>query len=190
MALQESEQHEAFRGKSTHKVDSKGRVSIPADFRKILEAGDPGRDPGATASTIIVYGHPQQECLLCYSLETIKRLDRSIMWGDMPENRKLVFQHYFLTSSVKAQLDPNGRISMSADLREESRLDVNKSARFAGVGTHFEIWNPALHDAYAARIGEQLKNIAGPDAESFNISVLLDRDLRSQQSQQSRMNAD
>lgn len=183
MALQESEQHEAFRGKSTHKVDSKGRVSIPADFRKILEAGDSGREPGATASAVIVYGPPQQECLLCYSLETINKLDRLIMWGNLPQQKKRVFQHYFITSSVTAQLDPNGRISMPADLREKSRLDVSKPARFAGTGTHFEIWNPALHDAYAASIDEQLQSLAGPDAGSFNISVLLDQELQNQQSQ-------
>ena len=183
MALQESEQHEAFRGKSTHKVDSKGRVSIPADFRKILEVGDPDREPGATASTVIVYGPPQQECLLCYSLETINKLDRLIMWGNLPQQKKRVFQHYFLTSSVRAQLDPNGRISMSADLRERSRLDVNAPVRFAGTGTHFEIWNPALHDAYAVSIDDQLKSLAGPDAESFNISILLDQELQNERSQ-------
>ena len=30
-----------FRGESVHKVDNKGRVSIPAPFRRILEEGDP-----------------------------------------------------------------------------------------------------------------------------------------------------
>ncbi|MCK4861351.1 MAG: cell division/cell wall cluster transcriptional repressor MraZ, partial [Rhodobacteraceae bacterium] len=28
-----------FRGKSVHKVDAKGRVSIPASFRRVLEEG-------------------------------------------------------------------------------------------------------------------------------------------------------
>ena len=32
---------EAFRGEFTQKVDGKARVSIPAAFRRILEAGDP-----------------------------------------------------------------------------------------------------------------------------------------------------
>ena len=30
-----------FRGESVHKVDAKGRVSIPAAFRRVLEDGDP-----------------------------------------------------------------------------------------------------------------------------------------------------
>ena len=32
---------EAFRGEFTQKVDGKARVSIPAAFRRVLEAGDP-----------------------------------------------------------------------------------------------------------------------------------------------------
>ena len=30
-----------FRGESHHKVDAKGRVSIPASFRRVIEASDP-----------------------------------------------------------------------------------------------------------------------------------------------------
>ena len=32
---------EAFRGEFNQKVDGKARVSIPAPFRRVLEAGDP-----------------------------------------------------------------------------------------------------------------------------------------------------
>ena len=31
----------SFTGEHTQKVDGKGRMSIPADFRRVLEAGDP-----------------------------------------------------------------------------------------------------------------------------------------------------
>jgi len=36
----------SFTGEHTQKVDSKGRMSIPADFRRVLEAGDPAWNPG------------------------------------------------------------------------------------------------------------------------------------------------
>ncbi|HKK83893.1 MAG TPA: cell division/cell wall cluster transcriptional repressor MraZ, partial [Roseovarius sp.] len=34
-----------FRGESHHKVDTKGRVSIPASFRRVLESSDPNWTP-------------------------------------------------------------------------------------------------------------------------------------------------
>lgn len=184
MTLPESDQHEAFRGKSTNKVDSKGRVSIPADFRKILEAADSGRDPGAAASMVIVYGPPEQECLLCYSLETINKFDRFIMGDTLPEKTKTMFEHHFITNSIKLQLDPNGRIPVSAALREQSKLDLSNPARFAGKGAHFEIWNPGLHDAFAASIDDQVRSLADPDRGSINMSALLAREMQRHSSRQ------
>ena len=35
-----------FRGEAENKVDNKGRVSIPAAFRRILEEGDPDWSSG------------------------------------------------------------------------------------------------------------------------------------------------
>ena len=49
-----------FRGESHHKVDAKGRVSIPASFRRVLEAGDPNwqsdaPDPGSSKAPYRIY---------------------------------------------------------------------------------------------------------------------------------------
>lgn len=45
-----------FRGESVHKVDSKGRVSIPANFRRVLEDNDPRWTAGGNPELVIVYG--------------------------------------------------------------------------------------------------------------------------------------
>ena len=45
-----------FRGEGHHKVDSKGRVSIPALFRRVLEASDPDWTEGLNPNLVIFYG--------------------------------------------------------------------------------------------------------------------------------------
>ena len=45
-----------FRGEGHHKVDGKGRVSIPASFRRVLESGDPDWTDGLNPNLVIVYG--------------------------------------------------------------------------------------------------------------------------------------
>ena len=44
-----------FRGEFHQKVDGKGRVSIPADFRRVLESGDPSWSDGKAPEFVIVY---------------------------------------------------------------------------------------------------------------------------------------
>jgi len=42
-----------FRGEAENKVDNKGRVSIPAAFRRILEEGDPDWSSGLNPNLLL-----------------------------------------------------------------------------------------------------------------------------------------
>ena len=58
---------EAFRGEFYQKVDSKARVSIPAAFRRILEAEDPVTEQNPRARVYMVYGGKNRRFVECYS---------------------------------------------------------------------------------------------------------------------------
>ena len=45
-----------FRGSEEVKVDAKGRVSIPAKFRRVFESCDPDWETGRRPQLVIVYG--------------------------------------------------------------------------------------------------------------------------------------
>lgn len=145
-------QTEAFRGESRkNKIDAKGRVSVPAEFRRIIERNDDGRADGAGASLTICYGPRSQECLICFTANETAKIDQIILDNggelDSIELRKLAYM--FQRKATRAQLDPNGRLHLTATLREEARLE--EAATFAGDGKYFEIWNPGLYERFKDR---------------------------------------
>lgn len=136
-----------FRGESTHKVDGKGRVSIPAPFRRVLEEGDPDWKDGLQPQLVIVYGRHSntKKCLLGFSVEGIAKLEEQI--DDLPfgEERERI-ERQLLTKSTYAAVDHTGRIVLTQKLRE--MLGIEDEAVFAGVGERFEIWEPAAYEAH------------------------------------------
>ncbi len=136
-----------FRGESTHKVDGKGRVSIPASFRRVLEEGDPDWTDGLQPQVVIVYGRHSntKNCLLGFSMVGIARLEEQIDELPHGEERERI-ERQLLTRSTHAAVDDTGRIVLSQKLRETA--GITDEAVFAGVGGRFEIWQPAAYEAH------------------------------------------
>ena len=65
-----------FRGEGLNKVDSKGRVSIPALFRRVIESCDPGWTDGLQPELVIVYGDYRQTVLQCYTIHAINAVNQ------------------------------------------------------------------------------------------------------------------
>ena len=131
-----------FRGESHHKVDSKGRVSIPASFRRVLQAEDPNCK-GDTPELVIVYGGPSRQFLECYTMRAVEEIDAQIdaMPRGAPERRAL--EQLFYTQSIETSVDPSGRLVLPAKLRQQIGLDGE--AFFASRGEKFQIWNPETY---------------------------------------------
>ena len=67
-----------FRGSEEVKVDGKGRMSIPARFRRIFEAGDPDWKSNDRTRLIVVYGPQSWKKLEFYTVEAAERIDEEI----------------------------------------------------------------------------------------------------------------
>lgn len=151
---------EAFRGEFNQKVDGKARVSIPAPFRRVLEAGDPSFGDGNRPKFVMVYGGgPGRQYVECYTIAEMKRLEARIrrVAAGSPQRRAL--ERNFITLSQIVEVDEDGRIVLPPKVREKIDLsaDVLKDgaeATFAGALETFQIWQ---RDAYEAEIATQLE---------------------------------
>lgn len=134
-----------FSSSSTHKIDAKGRVSIPASFRKVLEAEE---DP-----TVVLiprmHGEPAIEGLtVSYFNEIQARLDA--LNPLLPTTRAL--KRKLIAPARHQPLEDTGRIALGRDLIEI--IDRPDQALFVGMGRTFQIWNPEVYAAMDAEMDE------------------------------------
>ena len=123
-----------FRGRSTHTLDSKGRLIIPARFREVLRAGYDDR-------LIITNLH---RCLVAYPFEEWRLIEnKTASLSAIDENVK-AFLRLFISGAVECPLDRQGRVLIPPSLREYA--DLNKEIVLAGMLKNFEIWDKALWD--------------------------------------------
>lgn len=158
-----------FTGEYDFKVDAKGRVSIPADFRRVIEAGDPEWTAGQAPNFVIVYGNESRQYLECYTMDSISEVYEKI--GKLPrgsrERRGL--EKMFSGQAVTTQVDDTGRIVLSAKLR--NKLGITDSAFFIASMDTFQIWKPETYDEVeGAKEKEWLESLP----EDFDPLMFLD----------------
>jgi len=133
-----------FRGEGLHKVDAKGRVSIPALFRRVIEACDPNWSDRVQPELVIVYGDPRKQYLECYTMEAIEEVDRKI--DDMPRGsqERKVLERLFHGLSYPTSIDETGRLVIPVRLR--AKINIGKEAYFIAAGDTFQIWDPNTYE--------------------------------------------
>lgn len=129
-------------------VDAKGRASVPAPFRALLNGGENGGENRGERARVFVwpsYRGPFLEGGDAALLEKYRAaLDSRGAFDDLRDDLD-----YAIFGEARAlDLDETGRASLPEDLRAHAQLDGK--AAFVGLSERFEIWNPALLDARIA----------------------------------------
>ncbi len=158
-----------FRGESHQKVDGKGRVSFPALFRRVLEAGDPEWREGLRPQMVIVYGDHRRKFLECYTMEAIEEVDAKIAKLPRGSVERQMLEHMINGQSLPTDVDKDGRLVLPQKLRE--KIGLEKEAFFIASGDTFRIWKPETYDE-----GQLKKSKAWLDEkpEDFDLLSLLD----------------
>ena len=116
-----------------NRIDKKGRLSVPAPFRAVLERS---RD------ALYLFKSLTEPCLEGCGPERIGQIVDSIDSMDSLSAEVATLQT-MLSSAQEMKLDGEGRMMLSGDFIDFAELD--DMALFAGIGRSFQIWLPARY---------------------------------------------
>jgi MraZ protein len=125
-----------FSGRFDHATDEKGRVSIPARFREVLE-----RD-GHESLFITNWIHQKERCLALYPPGEWTKLCGKIGQQGSLAPAAQTFQMFVIGGAHEVQVDRQGRILIPPKLREYARLD--RDVTFNALIDHFQLWDKAV----------------------------------------------
>ena len=157
-----------FQGSALNAVDAKGRVSVPAFLRSVIERrGD--------SKTIVLAKHESFPCLSAYdpAYAALKhsKLERLFEKQEGDAQATLDYQQRNLmafAATEEVPYDSSGRIVLPPMMRRKGGLaDL---ALFLGTGETFQIWNPSLF-LEDDRIPEDMKDIARYRLEERGLSA-------------------
>lgn len=133
----------------TNKVDAKGRVSLPSDYRAIVKE---------LSTEIVCYRSLSAPCIEGCLEDSLDKLATEIenstdFFSETQDNlTNLIFG-----DAKRFPFDSTGRIVLTEKLLQHA--EITDSAVFVGKGRKFQIWNPENWAKEEARIrAEVLKN--------------------------------
>ena len=157
-----------FQGSALNAVDAKGRVSVPAFLRSVIERrGD--------ARSIVLASHETFPCLSAYdpAYAALKhsKLERLFEKEEGNPDAALEYQQRNLmafAATEEVPYDSSGRIVLPPMMRRKGGIE--DLALYLGTGETFQIWNPRQFLA-DKNIPEDLKDIARYRLEEKGLGV-------------------
>ena len=142
-----------FLGRAINKLDAKGRVSVPSQFRDVLtKQGIKGFycAPSALAANLTGYGEDffadidaKLKQLSPYSAAYAAQATQA--FGDVDQ----------------LEFDPEGRVRLPEHFI--AHAGIQERVQFVGLSTYFEIWNPDTYPAVHAERMAVLKRSFGQE---------------------------
>jgi MraZ protein len=125
-----------FSGRFDHALDEKGRVSVPARFRDVLQAE--GHDRMFITNHIL----ERERCLALYPPRAWEELTSKIREKAHFDRNVQLFQTFYIGGAHEVEADRQGRILVPPKLREFAQLD--KEVTFSAQIDHFQLWDRAV----------------------------------------------
>ena len=147
-----------FLSTTVNRVDRKGRISVPANFRATMPAGG--------FQGVVLYPSFKRPCVHGADMGFFEHLSDSIhgdfgLFSDAHE----ALANATLAESFQLSFDTEGRITLPADLM--GHAGIGNAACFVGLGRTFQIWNPETYQDH------RLKQRDLAEREAVNLKPVI-----------------
>jgi MraZ protein len=130
-----------FRGSAPAKIDDKGRLKIPTDFRRLLEDR---WGPDLFVTSV------QGESALLYPLPVWEEIEQRLSAMPSTDRTRVRYLERVNYYGQQVRLDVQGRILIPQILRESA--SVSGDVVVSGQLDHLVVWN---HERFVSRLQEQ-----------------------------------
>jgi len=134
-----------FTGEYQHTIDEKGRFCMPSKFR------------GAVGDWLMIT-KGLDGCLFVYTRNEWMALEQKLKQLPFTNSNARAFARFIFGGAVEYEIDKQGRILLSAHLREYA--GINKDIVIVGVGTRIEIWSKEKWEVYNQQSEENYEELA------------------------------
>ena len=121
-----------------NKIDKKGRVSVPANFRSHLNS--------LGYNGFVSYPSFNHIALEACTQDRIEKLSNAIDSLNPFEEKRDYFATSVLSESENLQFDTEGRVSLTEKLLAHAKIKNN--ILFVGLGKTFQIWEPKVFEKF------------------------------------------
>ena len=121
-----------------NKLDKKGRVSVPANFRSYLS--------NLGYNGVICYPSFNNYSIEAWPQDRIEKISNTIDSLNPFEEKRDFFATSILSESINLKFDSEGRISIPSKLLKHAKIKNNMV--FVGQGKTFQIWEPSIFEKF------------------------------------------
>jgi MraZ protein len=140
----------SFNGRFDHAIDEKGRVSIPARFREILQAD------GFDRLYITNFMLDRERLLELFPPNEWEKVVAKFSGSRATDREAQLFETFYIGGAHEVPVDRQGRILVPPRLREFARL--GRDVIFSAKHNRFELWDKTTLERILTIAEENLQN--------------------------------
>ena len=135
----------SFIGTFENKIDAKGRISVPATFRAVLNA--------KSLNSVICYSSLTGPCIEGCGLDRIESMVDKLPDQPVLDDSEDTIAHLIFSSARELPFDTGGRIILPSEFITKAK--IYDYGAFVGKGKTFQIWNPTELKAIQSKMFER-----------------------------------